>query len=207
MSILAMAFRIASACIVLGAADAHADMTFSQAYFYGARYTVDGPRDKGAGYTGGAYLSFDWNQPASTTSTHLGLISELQFGMGYMPGTAIGIDLIADILGIGGRLEISEDFQVGFFFEPAELYATPIGGYIGSKLMLKAAFRQLQLEVGRGGNGIFYGWLLPKDDQSLQIATLQYLGGGNRTFGVRFLRGPDGDNVGMGVMACIGWWL
>lgn len=189
--------------ILCAPAGAHAEMTFSNVYFYGARYT----RDEGTGYTGGAYGSLDWGLKGDTKGTHVGLISEIQIGLGYVPGTLIGVDLIADILGIGGRLDITKDFQLGVFYEPAELYATPIGGYIGSKLMLKAAYWRIQLEAGRGGNGIVYGWLLPKDEDVLQIASLQYVDGGNRTFGVRYLRAPHGagEFVGQGVMLFIGW--
>ncbi len=193
--------------LLLLPATASADMISSQAYFYGARYTLDGPRDQGAGYTAGGYLSLDWRTPDSKTSNHIGLITEFQVGFGAMPHVPIGIDLIADLLGVAGRYEINKDFQVGFFFEPVELYAMPIGGYIGSKLVLKGSYRQFQLELGRGGNGVFYGWLLPKDGEGLQLASLQYLASENRTFGVRYLRAPSRENVGAGVMLFFGWWL
>jgi hypothetical protein len=186
---------------------AHADMTFSQAYFYGQRYSVSGLRDHGAGYTGGGYLSFDWNSPSSKTSNHIGLITECQVGLGTMPDVLIGIDLIADLLGIGGRYEINKDFQLGFFFEPVEIFATPVGGYIGSKLVAKVSFRQLQLELGRGGNGVFYGWVVPKDGEALQLVSLQYLAPGDRTFGLRYLRVPSRENVGTGIMLYLGWWM
>lgn len=182
-------------------------LVMSQIYLYGQRFSGTTQREDKTGYTGGVYLSYDWTGTESK-KLGLGLATEVMAGGGAF-GSDIALELMADILGVVGRYKISADHEVGFFYEPIELYAMPVGGYIGSKLALKYRFQRLQVEAARGGNGFFYGWASPKDGQAVTIGTLQYLLPENSTLGLRYMSLPIGTGAATahGVMAFWGWWL
>lgn len=81
-------------------------------------------------------------------------------GMGSF-NSAFAIDIASNIFGITGRYRIDNENLVGIYYDPVDLYGTPVAGYFGSKMVLKYIYQRVQLNAERGGYGTFTGWLSP----------------------------------------------
>ena len=167
-----------------------------------------------SGYTGGVFCEFggDFGKYSSKA------MAPKTFGFGWAMDVFVGLgtynsklaaELSADIFGITGRYKIDNDNTVGLFYDPIVVYATPVGGYIGSKLVLKYSYKDFQLNVARGGAGFFYGCIAPKEDGHLHSVELQYwLGEPYFDFvGVRYSSIPFNDSKSSGIMLFYGFGI
>jgi hypothetical protein len=179
-------------------------LTSIEGYLYAQRYAGTHQGIDSTGYTAGGYVQLEWTRTKGEALS-FGLASEIAAGLGEFDSD-VAIELTADLLGGVGRYKINQDNEVGLFYEPIEIFATPVGGFIGSKLALRYRFKRLQLEVARGGNGFGYGWLVPKDGGATVLASLQYLMPGHSTFGLRFLRTAVSPSSAYAIMLFWGGW-
>lgn len=178
-------------------------LTFNEVLYYGQMYTLqtNTSSETGMAYTGGVYLSVDWySDPMNIGPSHFGLVTECGAGLGYAPWAPIGLDLIGDLLGLAYSYKVSESLQVGLMYEPFEIYVMPIGGFIGSKMMIKGSYGKFQTELARGANRWGNGWALPQSDALIYTASLQYLTASDQTFGLRIVRSFYNASRGTGLM-------
>ncbi len=167
-----------------------------------------------SGYTGGIFCEYggDFGKYSSKD------LAPKTFGFGWAMDVFVGLgtynskltaELSADIFGITGRYKIDDENMVGMFYDPIVVYATPVGGYIGSKLVLKYSYKDIQLNIARGGAGFFYGCIAPKEDGPLHSVELQYwLGKPYFDFvGVRYSSIPFNESSSSGIMLFYGFGI
>ncbi|MDP1676363.1 MAG: hypothetical protein Q8L88_05800 [Bacteroidota bacterium] len=183
-------------------------------YGYGQRYSSQ-KRLSGitsSGYTGGIF--FDWggdfgsydSKTMKPQTFTLGWAMDGFAGLGTFD-SGIGIDLGVDIFGLTGRYKINNDNIAGFFYDPIVIYATPVGGYVGSKLILKYSYKDFQINVARGGNGFFYGCFVPKEDEPLHSFEFQYWFGSEDFAGLRYSNIPYHNSKGSAMMLFYGFGI
>lgn len=122
-------------------------------------------------------------------------------------GSETRLDLSDDIFGLTGRYKLKNGDVVGFFYDPVQVYSTPIGGYFGSKIEVKYIHEPFKAKLERGGSGIFNGFLSPNElQQTLHAASVQYRFGDSTWFlGLRYSALSDKSNsLGNGIMLYVG---
>lgn len=165
-----------------------------------------------SGYTGGVFCEIGgdfgkYNSKVMASKTFgFGWALDVFAGMGSY-NSKLTAELSADIFGVTGRYKIDNENTVGLFYDPIVVYATPVGGYIGSKLVLKYSYKDFQLNIARGGAGFFYGCIVPKEDGSLHSIELQYWLGEPYFVGVRYSSIPFNDNMSSGIMLFYGFGI
>jgi hypothetical protein len=161
------------------------------AHFYGYGKAVTGREN---GYTFGADLLLDWGEKEFTAGGRegmVGLTSEMAFGLGKMEDDndelRIRYDVNGDFFGIATGYHITDNFVVGALYNPFNLYATPNIAFLGSKFELRAAYKRLEVDLARSGDGYGYGFIAPAHDNEALTTDLR-IHTGLGTFGIRYLR-------------------
>ncbi|MBK9247647.1 MAG: hypothetical protein IPM69_05925 [Ignavibacteria bacterium] len=167
-----------------------------------------------SGYTGGIFCEFggDFGKYSSKTiaakTFSFGWASDVLVGLGSF-NSKLAAEISADIFGLTGRYKIDNDNTVGMFYDPIVVFSTPVGGYIGSKVVLKYSYKDIQLNISRGGAGFFYGCIVPKEDGSMHTVELQYwLGEPYFDFvGLRYSSMPFNESKSSGIMLFYGFGI
>jgi hypothetical protein len=193
-----------------GVADAQGATIFGYAQRYEAQKKSS--TIKQSGYTGGIF--FEWGGDFGSYDSKT--MTPKTFGLGWaMDGFAglgtfdsgIGIDLGVDIFGITGRYKIDASNMVGMFYDPIVIYATPVGGFVGCKLVLKYSYKDIQVNIARGGTGFFSGCFVPKEGDPLHTVELQYWFGEEDFAGVRYSNIPYNQSKASAIMLFYGFGI
>ena len=159
--------------------------------FYGQRHSLSNQKSGTTknGATGGMYFYFagdfgDWAESEIHPGDFaLGWAMDSYVGFGTL-NSSFAFDLSADIFGLTGRYKLNNSDLCGFFYDPIQLYGTPLGSYFGSKLNLKYIHDRFQLNFERGGGGMFTGFIAPNElQQTMHAVSLQYRFGSSVWFG------------------------